>query len=218
MSSLQLRRYITNTILTLPPIIYVRDNFYSLYRVEGSSMEPALLQGDILLVRKSDVYPDRLWRKWTSVANSYEEEHVHQNALKVLALDASSGVPLGDTIIAKTFLKPPTIHELGSVIVFKAPDASKYPTSEFRVKRVIGLGGQICRASDNYHRLEEVPPFKLWIEGDNKESYPNDSVDSRTYGPICKRNVIGIAERIVWPPSRWGIISKSVTPTRSWWT
>ena len=181
-------------------------------------MEPALLHGDIILVRKSDIYPDRLWRKWTSVAKSYEEEELNQNALKVLALDASSGVPVGDTIIAKTYLKPPTIHQLGSVIVFKAPDASKYPTSEFRVKRVIGLGGQIVRASDNYHRLEEVPPYTVFVEGDKKESYPNASVDSRTYGPICKRNVIGIAERIVWPPSRWGIISKSVTPIRSWWT
>ena len=208
-----LRKYFTNISLTIPPIIYFRDNFYSFYRVEGTSMEPALYQGDVLLVRKSDIYPDRMWRKFTSVASSYEEEEIHQNALKVLALDASSGRHIGDWQYGYTFLKPPTIHELGSVIVFLAPDA-KYPTSEFRVKRVIGLGGQLCRAGNNYHRLEKIPPFGLWVEGDNHDR----SVDSRVYGAVCKNNVIGIAERIVWPPSRWGKVAHEKSPVpRSWW-
>jgi len=213
------RKYLTSMALTVPPVIFIKDTFYSFYRVEGSSMEPALHHGDVLLVRKSDVFPNAMWKKWLSVATSFEEEEENQNAMKVMAMDAQSGRPIGEWLTGNTYLKPPMIHRLGSIVVFRAPDAEKYPTREFRVKRVTGLGGQICRADDGYHRLEQVPPYSLWLEGDNSgESTGNRSVDSRTYGSVCKNNVIGIAERIVWPPSRWGLISRVTPPVpRSWW-
>lgn len=216
----QLQRYFTNIVLFAPPIIYFKNNFYSFYRVDGSSMEPALLHGDVVLVRKSDIYPDRMWRKFTSLATSYEEEEIHQNAMRVLATEASSNRPIGEWMTAHTYLKPPTIHELGAVIVFQAPDAAKYPTSEYRAKRVIGLGGQLCRPSGNHHRLERVPPFGLWVEGDNQDCNNNErSVDSNSYGAVCKNSIIGVAEFIVWPPSsRWGKIPCITPPEpRSWW-
>lgn len=212
------RKYLFNMVLTVPPVLFFKDNFYSLYRVDGSSMEPALYHGDVLVVRKSDVFPHTMWKRWTSIATSYEEEEDHQNAMRVMALDAQSGRPIGELQTGYTYLNPPAIHQLGSIIVFRAPDAEKYPSSEYRVKRVVGLGGQICRASDNFHSLERVPPYSLWVEGDNQGSNGNRSIDSRTYGAVCKNNVIGIAERIVWPPSRWGVlpcITSSVP--RSWW-
>mmetsp|Transcript_3540 Transcript_3540/g.7818 ORF Transcript_3540/g.7818 Transcript_3540/m.7818 type:complete len:222 (+) Transcript_3540:260-925(+) len=215
-----IRKYLTNIALAVPPIIIFKDNFYSLYRVEGASMEPALHHGDVLLVRKSDVFPKTVWKRWMSVATSFEQEIEHQNAMKVMAMDASSGRLIGDMWTGNTYLNPPTIHQLGSVIVFRAPDAEKYPSSEYRVKRVAGLGGQLVSvtASGRYHGLERIPPFALWVEGDNQESNGNRSVDSRMYGAVCKNSVIGIGERIVWPPSRWGIIPR-VTPSvpRSWW-
>ena len=124
---------------------------------------------------------------------------------------------------------------LEAVVVYRAPDAEKYPSSEYRVKRVVGLGGQIVRPRENWHRIERVPSYALWVEGDNngdeneqdnsssaKSSATNNtygkSIDSRTYGPVCKNLVEGIAERIIWPPSRWGVVS-SITPSvpRSWW-
>ncbi|KAL7537271.1 hypothetical protein ACHAXR_007712 [Thalassiosira sp. AJA248-18] len=213
-----LRKYLTTIALTAPPVLFLKDTFYSLYRVEGSSMEPALHHGDVLLVRKSDIFPDAMWRRWMTVATSFEEEEEHQNAMRVMAHDVHSGRPIGEWQTGYTYLKPPMITNLGSVVVFRAPDAEKYPSSEYRVKRVVGLGGQLCRASDSFHRLERVPPYSLWVEGDNQESNGNISVDSRTYGAVCKNNLIGVAERIVWPPSRWGII-QCVTPPvpRSWW-
>jgi len=162
---------------------------------------------------------------------------------------------------------------------------------EYRVRRVIGLGGQICRVSttttasgggqedvgtgtggggydendvgdDNNNwqtprrwadRIVHVPPFALWVEGDadNESNIVDDDdrektssltsktksdngdggrlqtwTDSRAHGAVCKNNVIGLAERIVWPPSRWGKIpsppcntsttSSSRLP-RAWW-
>lgn len=258
-SAALLRRYLSNAAVSVPPVLYFRDNFYSLYVVDGNSMMPSLRVGDVVLVRKSDVYPDASWRRWTSSeafppsppsSSAYyeasgrddddedDEADDRKNALRVLALDASSGRPIGDRWIGRTYMKPPTVHVLGSVIVYRAPDASRYPTGEYRIKRVVGLGGQLCRPSGGRDMIR-VPPFALWVEGDNNDddggedgdSWDDDddvdrarrlrqsSVDSRTYGPICKNGVIGIAERIVWPPSRWGKIPSVDPPMapRSWW-
>jgi len=198
-------------------------------------MEPSLHDGDILLVRKADILPYLDWKRWTtttSPVSSYEEENENQTALRVMAHDAQSGRPIGETNTGYTYLHPPTIHRVGSVIVYRAPDAEKYPSREYRVKRVIGLGGQIVRPHESWHRIERIPPFALWVEGDNngddisdenekdvtKRRHCSKSIDSRTYGPICKNLVEGVAERIVWPPSRWGEISRlSPSVPRSWW-
>ena len=106
------------------------------------------------------------------------------------------------------------------------------------MKRVIGLGGQIVRASDSIHRVERVPPFALWVEGDNHgvdATTANDrakstgggndaqtttykSIDSRSYGPISKNLLIGVAELVVWPPTRWGSVPCIYSPDpQSWW-
>ena len=197
-------------------------------------MEPALKNGDVLLVRKADVLPYLDWKRWTSSSqpssSSFHEEQEKQTALRVIAQDAESGRPIGENNVGYTYLHPPTIHQLGSVVVFRAPDAEKYPTREYRVKRVVGLGGQIVRPGEtNWHRVERVPPFALWVEGDNNgEDEENEnkstnvargkSIDSRSYGPVCKNLVEGVAERIIWPPSRWGVIPASVPAVpRSWW-
>jgi len=273
-------------------------------------MEPSLRQGDVILVRKSDVYPHAMWKRWTSASSSPSpssktsstssslaassagtatdkpsQQH-HEDALKVLAYDTASGRPIGEPWTSRTYLKPPTIYEPGCVVVYRAVDAQKYPMGEYRVRRVIGLGGQICRVStttttadggggqkdlgtggggyeendvgdDNNNwqtprrwadRIVRVPPFALWVEGDAdyetniigdddlEKTFSSTSksdkrriqtwTDSRVHGAVCKNNVIGLAERIVWPPSRWGKIplqpcdtsttSSSRLP-RAWW-
>jgi type IV secretory pathway protease TraF len=227
-------------------------------------MEPNLKDGDVLLVRKSDVYPERMWRRWASAGSSnkdgndnnnnerttnkeeegHDDEEVaeendrrnNSDALHVMAYDVSSGRPIGNRHIGYTYLKPPTIYQTGIVILYRAPDAEKYPMGEYRVKRVIGLGGQICSVGRD-NNIVTIPPFALWVEGDNNgnvddvnSTYENgelvdgtnnaslsSSIDSRAYGPVCKNNVIGIAERIIWPPSRMRTIPIISSTQRSWW-
>ncbi|SDM94697.1 signal peptidase I [Allokutzneria albata] len=113
-------------------------------------------------------------------------------------------------------------QELGSVIGLAPPNERDF------VKRVIAVGGQTveCCTPDNkvkvdgkplnepYIHYEEgrgdkqeefapvkVPEGQLWMMGDNR----NNSSDSRAdnHGPVPVANVIGKAQFIVLPPSRW---------------
>lgn len=109
------------------------------------------------------------------------------------------------------------------------------PNEQDFVKRVIAVGGQTVQCCDRSDRVlvdgkpirepylhwEQgrgdhqrpfapvlVPPGYLWVMGDNR----NDSADSRiqggggVHGAVPVANVIGKAQFIVLPPSRWGHI------------
>ncbi|MGP4017873.1 signal peptidase I [Saccharopolyspora sp. 5N708] len=113
-----------------------------------------------------------------------------------------------------------------SLLGFGAPDEKDF------VKRVIAVGGQTVECCDAQNRvlvdgkpLNEpylfwepgrgvgqdefkpvtVPPGYLWVMGDNR----NDSADSRVQGgggvdgAVPVENVIGKAQVIVLPPTRW---------------
>ena len=56
-----------------------------------------------------------------------------------------------------------------------------------------------------------VPPYSLWVEGDNVRA----SYDSNDHGPISKKLLVGVAEYIVWPPSRMGKIQNQPTETNN---
>ena len=55
-----------------------------------------------------------------------------------------------------------------------------------------------------------IPPYSLWVEGDNHKIQSYDSRPSPTHqshGPLSKKLVVGIAEFVVWPPTRIGWIN-----------
>jgi signal peptidase I len=87
------------------------------------------------------------------------------------------------------------------------------------IKRAIGLPGDRIQATGgdvyvNGERLVEpylpkgtftsnfgpltVPPGHVWVMGDNR----TDSLDSRVFGPISVKTIVGRAIWKVWPP--WG--------------
>ena len=57
-----------------------------------------------------------------------------------------------------------------------------------------------------------IPPYSLWVEGDNHKIQSYDSRPSPTHqshGPLSKKLVVGIAEFVVWPPTRIGWIENN---------
>ncbi|MDX6631714.1 MAG: signal peptidase [Gaiellales bacterium] len=140
----------------------------------------------------------------------------------------------GDRVLAARFLTWFGGPERGDVIVFHPPGVGDVPqrnaptqASVTFIKRVVGLPGEtvqavagrvlICRApgrscralSEPYARSftddfgpVTVPGNAYFVLGDNRVS----SEDSRVWGTLPKRNVIGTALVRYWPPRRFGIL------------
>ena len=132
----------------------------------------------------------------------------------------------GDRILVSKFLyhfRPP---QRGDIIVFRYPED---PKRSF-IKRLVAVGGDTVELRDgrllvNGQPLEtrevfrqtyysnqgaygqrghpvEVPPNALFVLGDN----PPHSHDSRFWGFVPKRLLIGRALCIFWPIPRWRIL------------
>lgn len=118
-------------------------------------------------------------------------------------------------------------HKLkrGDVVVFEAPINRR----EDYIKRIIGLPGENItlnggRILINGRSLEEkylpkslrtspgvflsenltfsLGPEEYIVFGDNRDN----SSDSRSWGPIKKKDVVGRAWLIYWPPKLWGTV------------
>ena len=116
----------------------------------------------------------------------------------------------------------------GDIIVFNAPNTS--PHAAPLIKRVIGTPGDEIAIHDQQVYLNGEPldepylnepclpvqcedtgnnPWILGLDeyfmmGDNR----NHSNDSRDFGPVPRKNIIGEALLRFWPPSDWGIVSQ----------
>ncbi len=128
------------------------------------------------------------------------------------------------------YLRPP---ERGEVAVFRAPPN---PSTRY-IKRIIGLPGEtieveagriMITAQDGesfvleeseyilngevlrYSGRMELREDEYFVLGDNRRY----SSDSRTWGPLPRKNIIGRAFFRAWPVSRFSIIE---TPHYSFW-
>ncbi|MFI5035265.1 MAG: signal peptidase I [Acidimicrobiales bacterium] len=131
---------------------------------------------------------------------------------------------VGDRIlVSKLSIDFGTIHR-GDIVVFKAPPAEHCgDTVSDLVKRVIGLPGDHLTSKGNTiyvngHKLNEtwphieplstpvgtvtVPANSYFVMGDN---HPN-SCDSRYWGSVPRRYLIGKVFLRIWPLSRIGFL------------
>jgi signal peptidase I len=142
---------------------------------------------------------------------------------------------IGDMVLVNRFIYRIHPPRRGDVIVFHPPGRGQVPirgaTTEASVnyiKRIIGLPGEtiqvahgtvsICTAphqgctalnepyvaSHDYGNYGPytVPKGDYFVMGDNR----GNSDDSRVWGPLPRRNIIGEAFMIYWPPDRIGTL------------
>lgn len=163
--------------LLLAVVIWLAVNFTTArYVVEGQSMEPNLHTGQFLIVSR-------------------------------LAYMNIAGLSLGEP------------HR-GDIIVFDFPNN---PSDDY-VKRIIGLPGETVmidqagnvfvdgqRIDEPYLNGEpysnrigtwEVPEGSYFVVGDNR----NHSSDSRSWGMLARKYIVGKAWISYWPPQYWGVI------------
>ncbi len=129
---------------------------------------------------------------------------------------------VGDKILVKK--SSPYLPKRGDLIVFKEPkvakalDSDPYKKDIFFIKRIIGEPGQVVRVSGgvvyvNDQPLQEPyiaepPAYELAPETVPSESYlvlgdnRNNSFDSHVWGFLPKRQIVGQAYKIYWPPER----------------
>lgn len=174
----------------LLPVYLVTTFIATFARVDGSSMEPTLQTGNLLLLVK---YP-RWLRAWhlggdylqrgdliifKAPADSpyayetlYGLRHRPYNVKRVIGL-------AGDTIAVQD----------GHILVNGKAIAESYASKE----------GYVTEQAP-----EVVPPGKVWVVGDNRRQ--GDSLDSRAYGPVNLQDVAGSANLRLWP--RPGLVAR----------
>ena len=127
-----------------------------------------------------------------------------------------------DRVLACRFCYRFTSPKRNDIIVFKTPPlaAVRCGAGGTFVKRLIGLPGDLWEERSGYvyingNRLSEpyiqpsrrddrtiapmrIPPHRYFFMGDNRSS----SCDSRAWGTVSRKNLIGKMFATYWPPSR----------------
>lgn len=111
----------------------------------------------------------------------------------------------------------------GDIVVFTSPNGA----GEGYIKRIIGLPGERVEIRDgavwiNGYRLDEpylnaaIPYTGSWMLGPDEYFVLGDnrahSSDSRVWGPLPRKNIIGKAWLCYWPPQHWGLVSHHAFP------
>jgi signal peptidase I len=129
-----------------------------------------------------------------------------------------------DRVLANRFIYHFRSPARGDIIVFKTPPAAaqKCGAGGTFVKRLIGLPGETWEERNGYvyingKRLVEpyvkggrrdtgtypkrtIPAGRYFFMGDNRVQ----SCDSREWGPVPRKNIIGEVFFVYWPPNRIG--------------
>ena len=138
---------------------------------------------------------------------------------------------LSDRVLANRFIYRFRSPHRGEIVVFKTPPAAKQRCGAGGtfVKRLIGLPGETWSERNGYvyingkklnepyikpdrrdtetHSAQLIPKGQYFMIGDNRA----ESCDSRVWGTVPRKNLIGEVFATYWPPNRISIYSAYVS-------
>lgn len=208
------REWVESIVIALVLAIFIRTYFIQPFKIPSGSMRMTLIEGDHLFVDKLHYGPILL-----------PELHSPEFLRRIMGPDFDLHWPKFLQPLANIRLPGFTHPKRGDVVVFVYPNDR---TKDF-IKRLIGLPGDKVEIRDGsiyindelvtyppiknvyyYNRGDYgqegvptvVPPGHYFMLGDNSAS----SHDSRYWGFVDSKDIVGKADVIFWPPDRIRII------------
>ncbi len=189
------REFLEAVLLALVVFLFIQTSVQN-FQVEGPSMRPTLEDGQFLLVNKV-VYFKIDQERLSRIIPFWRVNHTRESFA----------------------VHPP---KRGEVIVFLFPDSNPKNRKRDFVKRVVGLPGETVEIrqgavyingevlEDQYVKAlgtRDVAPKQLkekeyYVLGDNR----GGSDDSRSWGAVPEKNILGKVWLVVWPPSSWTLL------------
>lgn len=175
----------TVAVLLIAPIValFLTAFVFQSYQVDGPSMETTLYNNDRLLVWKVP----KTWSKVTGnpyIPNRGDVVIFVERGIEDLGQDSGKqlikrviGLP-GERVVVKD----------GTVTVY-----NKENPDGFQPDKTLPYGDVI--QSTSIDRDETVPKDRVFVLGDNR----SNSLDSRTFGPIAAKDIVGKLIVRVWP-------------------
>jgi len=170
------RENVESIVWAVAMALAIRTFIMAPFKIPSGSMHPTLIEGDRILVNKF-IYRFHPPRRGDIVVFRYPED-VKRPFIKRLAAVGGDTVEIRD----------------GKILVNGAPLDSR---SIYQSNHYYNQG-----AYGQEHQATHIPEGSFYVLGDNSAS----SHDSRFWGFVPKRLMIGEAICIFWPITRWRIL------------
>ncbi|RYL93104.1 signal peptidase I [Sporolactobacillus sp. THM7-4] len=162
--------------------LFIRHFIFSNYIVRGESMMPTLQDGNRLIVNKIGYKISKPHRFDVIIFHATATDDYVKRVI---------GLP-GDTISYQDdqlYINGKPVNE-----PYLRPYKKKLPggenlTENFNLKQQTGVS--------------RVPKGKVWVMGDNRRN----SVDSRIFGFVDEKNIVGKVDIRYWPADEFGILN-----------
>lgn len=165
--------WVKTFLLAIAIALLIRNYVFALYVVDGTSMQPTLADGQILMVNN---FKYRFW------------EPKHGDVI-VFSKEGISGTRRGNWFVGSNALVKRIIALPGDSVFIG--DGQVYVNDKPLAEEYVD-----CQLVDSYGPVI-IPEGWLFVLGDNR--HPGGSLDSRTFGPIPLSSVLGKADFVVLP-------------------